>query len=405
MASAMRRSTPMLIVACLVALVPPPASGSDWRGGQARSLLREHLSEIDLSLSKCLALVNRARQDRALDQVVRKIARDAQQGQYSSPESLAAIKTALGQSIDLSEADLATCVRVANTVVVAGGLTVGCPAGSTLCSASGESLCCINGQQVCAQFCDDEGGACFPYCEPFVGCFPAEATVRLESGGVKPMQDLAIGDRVQVAGWDGSLRYEDVYMFTHRDRNQSGRAVELALASGHRLTLSPRHFVPVAPEGGAPWASRLVKAANEIAVGDGIWHVDAAGVMLVSSVTGVRSGVSIGAFNPLTLSGVIVVDGVVASAHSDWFLDGLASADSQARMYQALFAPMRGLYRAIGPRWMQEVTEGWGVVDFAREWTAPRPLALGMAAALLAAGLAAGLLAGLRRHRRRAARP
>ena len=47
--------------------------------------------------------------------------------------------------------------------------------------------------------------------------------------------------------------------------------------------------------------------------------------MVLDEVVAVRTKVDVGAFNPLTMNGTIVVDGVVASAHSDWFLDGLVS--------------------------------------------------------------------------------
>jgi hypothetical protein len=62
---------------------------------------------------------------------------------------------------------------------------------------------------------------------------------------------------------------------------------------------------------------------------------------------------------------------VVASAHSDWFLDGVVSADAQTKVYQAILAPVRGAYRALGPARMETITEGWGVVDFVREATTP----------------------------------
>jgi MYXO-CTERM domain-containing protein len=71
------------------------------------------------------------------------------------------------------------------------------------------------------------------------------------------------------------------------------------------------------------------------------------------------------------MNGTIVVDGVVASAHSDWFLDGVVSADAQTKVYQAILAPVRVAYRALGPARMETITEGWGVVDFVREATTP----------------------------------
>jgi hypothetical protein len=57
-----------------------------------------------------------------------------------------------------------------------------------------------------------------------------------------------------------------------------------------------------------------------------------------------------GLFNPYTLSGSIVVDGVAASSHSSSALDGLfeLAGVSIPRGYQAAFAPVRALYRALG---------------------------------------------------------
>src|SRR4030095_9137871 len=114
------------------------------------------------------------------------------------------------------------------------------------------------------------------------------------------------------------------------------------LASGRMLTLSPRHFVPTAPDPQqVSWRSRVLKGADEIRNGDVLWVQGDDGTMVAASVAGVTTRVEVGAFNPLSRSGTIVVDGVVASAHSDWFLDGIASADVQGAVYQALFAPIR----------------------------------------------------------------
>ena len=46
------------------------------------------------------------------------------------------------------------------------------------------------------------------------------------------MQEVNIGDRVQVATAEGALAYDDVYFFGHRSTD--------ALGSFVKLTLSPR---------------------------------------------------------------------------------------------------------------------------------------------------------------------
>jgi len=210
--------------------------------------------------------------------------------------------------------------------------------------------------------------------------------------------DVVVGDRLQVVEANGSLGYEDVYLLTHKDATIASRYLEIGLASGQSLTLSPRHFIPVAPGGQGSWESHVLKGADEVKAGDVVWHAQADGTMAPAEVTTVSSRTEVGAFNPLTLSGTIVVDGVVASAHSNWFLDGIVAADTQGKVYQAMFAPVRATYRLIGPDWTREISERWGVVDFVRENT---PQTAILAAVIVVSSIGAGV--ALRRRRAAAA--
>jgi hedgehog len=183
------------------------------------------------------------------------------------------------------------------------------------------------------------------------------------------MKDLAIGDEVQVVWPDGSLGFEDIYLFTHKDSQEITRYLRIKLESDQSLTLSPRHFVPVQGSRSERWANHSLKAADEIKVGELIWNRTETGVIRLAAVAAIEEVKEAGVFNPLTFSGTIVVDGVAASVHSDWFLDGLVSVSVQDRVYQALFAPLRLIYRVIGPAWARRIAEDWGVVDFVREKT------------------------------------
>jgi LPXTG-motif cell wall-anchored protein len=182
--------------------------------------------------------------------------------------------------------------------------------------------------------------------------------------------------------------------------------VTLTLASGRALTLSPRHFIPVAAGADGAWDARIDKGADEVRAGDYVWSQANDGTMSLDQVVTAATQVAVGAYNPLTMNGTIVVDGVVASAHSDWFLDGVVSPDAQARVYQAILAPVRLAYHALGPARMEAITEGWGVVDFVREATTPggRGTGLGWAAWLALPLLVGGGGLLVLRRRRAAAR-
>jgi hypothetical protein len=367
---------------------------------------------IAASLGKCLRALDRAGPNGAGVAILERVESGIADDTFTSAGTLARLEGAAGD-LPLAARDLETCVDAfhANaalepdfdTYVLSVG-TPGaavaaqtCRAGETACTSTtrtGSSFteCCAPGQ-TCERFLGTVGvsGTC-----KTPACFPATAKVRLEDGSEKAMADVRLGDRVLVARADGRLGHEEVYLNIHKDAAAAAPYVELALASGRTLTLSPRHFIPTAGAAGEAFAAHVVKAADEVRVGDLVWSRGDGG-LASDAVVGARTKVAVGAFNPLTLGGTIVVDGVVASAHSDWFLDGIVSADAQADVYQAILAPARLAYRALGAERMQAVTEEWGVVDAVREATVPG--GRGWVGAGLLALSAVGVALALRRRR------
>ena len=111
------------------------------------------------------------------------------------------------------------------------------------------------------------------------------------------------------------------------------------------------HYVPVAR--GACARSPAVYCtvnlpASELRAGDVLFAAPAPGKpAAATTVASVQPVEAAGLYNPYTLGGRIVVDGVLASAHSDWFLEPLlprATHRFLPAVYQAVLAPVRGIY-------------------------------------------------------------
>jgi len=174
------------------------------------------------------------------------------------------------------------------------------------------------------------------------GCFPGDASVSLQGGATTTMSELQVGDRVLTG--DGS--YRDVYFFAHQEPHVKTRFVAVTLQSKETLEATVDHYVPV---------SRACDGVTENMYASEVQQ----GMCLFSSrhglqrVTKVAAVAKYGIFNPFTLSGDIVVNGVVASSHSSWFLDVLAAKASLTwlvpSVYQLILAPARVLYGAVGP--------------------------------------------------------
>ena len=175
-------------------------------------------------------------------------------------------------------------------------------------------------------------------CKSVKSCFPSDATVEVQGRGAVRMADLAYGDKVlSVDRGSGARVFREVYLFGHRDGDTVQEYVSVRTAGGAVLQLSPRHYIPVCvhgcaagEEGWAPGSAVLQpKYGSELRVGD---------VVLVAAAGGSASGLepaavvetwvsaAVGAFNPFVRGADLIVDGVVASPHSDWLLDGVTPA-------------------------------------------------------------------------------
>jgi len=151
-------------------------------------------------------------------------------------------------------------------------------------------------------------------------CFPADATVALEDGSSKPMSKVQIGDRVQV----GPNKFSDVYMFSHNIPAAKAEFVRITTASNAVLRITSAHYL---------YVNDVLATAGSVRVGDKITLANGT----ASTVAAVSSVWSEGIYNPHTLHGDIVVDGVLTSTYTTAVHPTVA---------HAVLAPLRMLYQA-----------------------------------------------------------
>jgi len=178
---------------------------------------------------------------------------------------------------------------------------------------------------------DGEGADADAEPEDSADCFPASATVELADGRVLPMADLAVGDKVRVAAGDAQSAFSSVFLFTHKMPTAPRAYVRLALANGTALVVSAGHYV---------YADGKMVAAAAVTVGSTLQVSSSVGAGWVTTpVTSVTRVNAEGLYNPQTLHGDIVVDGVRASTFTTAVEPTVASA---------LLAPLRAVYRSTG---------------------------------------------------------
>ncbi|PXF46287.1 Indian hedgehog B protein [Gracilariopsis chorda] len=153
-------------------------------------------------------------------------------------------------------------------------------------------------------------------------CFPADATVQLEDGSAKKMGDVQLGDRVMV---DHGI-FSPVFMFTHKLSTVRYGFVNIQTSSGNTLSLTPGHYL---------YVNGHLSAASTVKNGDTLMLADSS----LTDVTQVSTVTSTGLFNPQTLHGDIVVNGLKASTYTTAVEPGLA---------HALLSPLRAAYSRLG---------------------------------------------------------
>ncbi|XP_050417572.1 neurogenic locus notch homolog protein 2 [Patella vulgata] len=202
--------------------------------------------------------------------------------------------------------------------------------GTCVPEAGGVSCTCVDGfigdnceEDLCATEPCLNNGTCVPEAggvscmclDGFRGdncnetCFPAQTELLTRNGGVKYIEDIEIGDEVQVINPDGSVGYSEVWCHSHYDLHSTNRYLEITTQT-HVLPISHWHYLPVASN-----STYIYKMAQDVQVGDFLLTVDG-DRQLLEMVQHVKLIERTGAFSPMTKSGHIVVNGIQASCYS-----------------------------------------------------------------------------------------
>ena len=154
------------------------------------------------------------------------------------------------------------------------------------------------------------------------------------------MSDLRVGDSVLSMDGSGAMVYSEVLLFLDRDPGQVRTFINLKTDSGRVLTLTPSHLVETSKfdsvSSGSLESTRsefrstfagTVESGDLVLVNiDGSLHAEKVVEVSVNKLKGV--------YAPLTYTGTLVVDDVLASSY--------AVIDSQT-IAHAAFAPVRWL--------------------------------------------------------------
>eukprot|EP00929_Paragymnodinium_shiwhaense_P083737 TRINITY_DN44728_c0_g2_i1.p1 TRINITY_DN44728_c0_g2~~TRINITY_DN44728_c0_g2_i1.p1 ORF type:complete len:379 (-),score=63.26 TRINITY_DN44728_c0_g2_i1:560-1696(-) len=183
------------------------------------------------------------------------------------------------------------------------GVSIVCAKNDNCCRNSGGNPYCCSQATICeAEICVLPGAT----------CFPGTATVEVRGEQQRQLAHVAAGDLVLTEDIFGQRSYEPVIGWLHRNMDDDAVRYLSVLHEHGELQLTERHLLFVEQEAGA----RVALEASGVKAGDRV--LTTSDDLRPSSVLSVRRIESkSGAFAPLTPSGTVVVDNVVASSYAE----------------------------------------------------------------------------------------
>jgi hypothetical protein len=137
-------------------------------------------------------------------------------------------------------------------------------------------------------------------------CFHASTKVTLEDQTVVTMDKLKYGDKVLATDKNMNFVYSPVVDFTGVFPNKPGSYVKIFNKHGTTLMVSGTHLI---------YANNEFMMANDLKIGMKLL-MNKNGVPEISEISHLENGFAIGWYTPLTKTGTIVAEGIVASCHT-----------------------------------------------------------------------------------------
>lgn len=134
----------------------------------------------------------------------------------------------------------------------------------------------------------------------------------MESGELRTLKDLKIGDRVLSVNSAGETVFSEVIMFLDREVNQTREFVQIKTDGGAVLRATPAHLLPV-------WKPQQHETkylyADQVEENDFLL-VNVNNNLEPQRVTEVRAVLARGFIAPLTREGTVVVNSIAASCYA-----------------------------------------------------------------------------------------
>ena len=174
----------------------------------------------------------------------------------------------------------------------------------------------------------------------------------LESGAVKAMADVRVGDRVLSVNRQGEAVYSDVVYLPHGANSHPATFAQLGTESGLDLKMTMNHILPA---GACALPSLPLVAAASIAVGD-----------CVQTVSGRKHVVSVGKveargiYTIIAIEELIVVNGIVATPFGGV---NPTLANIYYNLHRLAYAGCSVAVNSVS-MWAQRAMEGlWGILS------------------------------------------